>query len=93
MRGSASVNSPSAAASEGCIPRPATVTRLCLFHALPSAWTALPSPPTALPSRAGAPLGSPPRFQRMCPARRVSAFYPLGAMTVGGWDCVWGKAG
>ena len=59
VRGSVSVNSPqrlnspSARASNWCIPHPLALSHICAFvHAVPSAWSSLPSPPTVVSSRA-----------------------------------------
>ena len=75
----------------GASPGPPLSHVRAFVRALPSAWTALPSPPTAPPSRAGTtvPLWEvlPDSSGRAPPG--AICLSPLGAMTVGGWDCVW----
>lgn len=96
MRGSVSVNSPSVVASNWCIPR------LALCHMSMPLFTLPPLPgllsphlllsflpglvPTSLSGKSSQIPADVPSQPRIC-------LLPLSAMTVGGWDCVWGKAG
>lgn len=96
MRGSVSVNSPSALASNGCIPRPALCHMsmpLSTLSPLPGLLfphlllSFLPGPvPTSLSGKSS-------QIPVDVPSQPSICLLPLGAMIVGDWDCVWGKAG